>query len=538
MTKDNGLERPWPRIIYNHDGENAYWPIWLWPRMHDPTRWPVSQQEFLGWAIEDWCDSSVDAFFWNPGSCTVYTIPLESGEPYGIRHPADITVDMERLTRGEGSFSSALLRELGNAVVIQCRKFWAEGTDDLTMVIDAGHRRKKGVYASFRMNDAHFQHDGYEYLWCQFNRDHPELNQNDPRTLPDYVHPEVRRWRLSHIEEVCTKWDIDGIELDWYRNPDLFGDKPWQKAGVLNEFMQQVRQVATDCAARRGRPIAVAARTPENLEISMACGIDLRTWLAKGCVDLLVVGAGIFTMDYPTEEVLAVAHTHGIPVYACLNYYRAEPVVWAWAANAYQKGFDGLYLFNWMTTEAYRNLERPLLRQLDGPDSCRDKSKLYMAEKLHPWYEENNKGHLVWRPALPLPMSFSNGPLCFGIRASEHRDDLDQARVVLRLVIDGQPEIENLAVTLNGVSLDPAGDYCSPDRDALRASEELYGRQAAYGGDHSQVHPPTITFEVASGDLFSGVNRVVVRGEPKGGDPMLREAQLFVDYSCTSPLTA
>ena len=35
---------------------------------------------------------------------------------------------------------------------------------------------------------------------------------------------QVQRRRLMQIEELCTKWDVDGIEFDWLRFPQMFKD--------------------------------------------------------------------------------------------------------------------------------------------------------------------------------------------------------------------------------------------------------------------------------------------------------------------------
>ena len=58
---------------------------------------------------------------------------------------------------------------------------------------------------------------------ASYNRDHPEFNLAGPRTMFE-GHPQVRRRGPMQIEELCTKWDVDGIEFDWLRFPQMFKD--------------------------------------------------------------------------------------------------------------------------------------------------------------------------------------------------------------------------------------------------------------------------------------------------------------------------
>ena len=89
---------------------------------------------------------------------------------------------------------------------------------------DAGHQDGRDAFVSLRMNDGHFAFKSGCQWWCQFNGDHPEFNLAGPRTMFDYGHPQVQRRRLMQIEELCTKWDVDGIEFDWLRFPQMFKD--------------------------------------------------------------------------------------------------------------------------------------------------------------------------------------------------------------------------------------------------------------------------------------------------------------------------
>ena len=53
-------------------------------------------------------------------------------------------------------------------ITSQCRRFWAEGTDNLEIIVKAGRKHDRKVYASVSMNDGHFVSDNSKDLieWC------------------------------------------------------------------------------------------------------------------------------------------------------------------------------------------------------------------------------------------------------------------------------------------------------------------------------------------------------------------------------------
>ena len=58
--------------------------------------------------------------------------------------------------------------------------------------------------------------------------------------------------------------------------------------------------------ARSGRPLKLAVRAPENFEMCLSIGIDLRAWLSNRYMDYLLAGGGDMLMDLPIEETVAL----------------------------------------------------------------------------------------------------------------------------------------------------------------------------------------------------------------------------------------
>ena len=118
--------------------------------------------------------------------------------------------------------------------------------------------RHHGVspWISLRMNDVHFN----DNLAHPFHGDlyhKPELfRQGHPgyyaRGL-DYAHAEVRRHYRALIAETLQRYDIDGLELDFMREPYLFSKGEEQARGeILTQWLCKIRTLVEEAAARRG----------------------------------------------------------------------------------------------------------------------------------------------------------------------------------------------------------------------------------------------------------------------------------------------
>jgi len=105
-----------------------------------------------------------------------------------------------------------------------------QGTDALKMIVDFGRANGIEVFFSMRMNDTHDSMiGGYgPYLRPRFKREHPEYLVGSEKKQPphgtwssvDYAVPEVRDLAYRFFEEVCRSFDIDGVEMDFFRRSE------------------------------------------------------------------------------------------------------------------------------------------------------------------------------------------------------------------------------------------------------------------------------------------------------------------------------
>jgi len=268
------------------------------------------------------------------------------------------------------------------------RSFLEQGTDPLQVMIDFCRAHDFEVFWSMRMNDTHDSSN--DDLLCQWKRDHPEyLVGEKGKRLPygcnrwssvDYALKPVRDKVYRILEDVATRYDVDGLELDFFRHPVLFrpqmtGESVTQAhRDMLTELMRRVRAMTDKAGRARQKPMLVAIRVPDSGAYCRALGIDLGRWLDEGLVDVLT-GGGYFHMT-PWADWAEFGHEHDVPTYACLVSRRlmnggkpeAETAQKIWrgeALNAWEAGVDGIYTFNrFDPTDA-------IFRELGDPDLLR-----------------------------------------------------------------------------------------------------------------------------------------------------------------------
>ena len=363
----------------------------------------------------------------------------------------------------------------------------------------AGAARDAGmeIFASLRMNDVH---DGAaEKLTYPLKVERPDLLLGPKRTYPvgsvmyfhwsalDYAREEVRRHRLEHIEKICSNYDWDGLELDFCRHMLYFKlGQAHEHLDTMTAFVGDVRALLDQIAERRGRPYLLAVRVPDTIEHARRIGLDIEQWLSRGCVDLLIGGAGYCPYSARFSEFVALGHRFDVPVYPCINGSVASPSntgdeinrerLRAMASNLWYEGADGIYIFNLFVSVDEMESEAPgvymVLNEIGEPGTLSSLDKLYQPECLRQW------AHVQYTaPPFPLPVRVIDCapvPLKIG-------DPLERAarqgrlqRMTLRLRVTDILDEENIAVQIN--------DKCVEVRRAGTESLERIGVFTTGGG--------------------------------------------------------
>ncbi|MCE5238983.1 family 10 glycosylhydrolase [bacterium] len=454
VAKRHELAHRQRRIILNDDGNVV---------IYYPKSLPLTAENVLVQRTSPLLGSQVDSLFYCPISSGFSYFTHNTKVGAVLEHPiADKSGDYVPSTRN-------ITRDLIN-----------QGTDALKMIVDFARANRIEVFFSMRMNDTHdaaHSPDNPYPLFPPLKEQHPDwlIGSRDKRSpyapwsSVDYTRPEIRDLAFRFCQEVCQNYDVDGVELDFFRHMAYFKSVGWggtasqAELDMMTDLVRRLRAMADEEGRKRGRPILIAMRVPDSVEYSKGVGLDLERWLSEGLVDLLV-GSGYFQLN-PWETLVALGHKYNVPVYPSLDESRvrsdgppykrnASEAYRARAARVWQSGADGVYLFNFFSPKA------PMLREIGDPATLAGLDKTYFVTVRNYSPDMYLKGGTACR-TLPLlspdnPMALAPGkPLTVPIYLGEQpaRAGAAQPQVKLCLLASG-PQAPQAA--LNGTAL-PAG---------------------------------------------------------------------------------
>ena len=221
----------------------------------------------------------------------------------------------------------------------------------------------------------------------------------------DYLEPELRDSAVALLSEAYMDYDVDGVELDFMRHPCFF---PKAKVGegteALSLLIRRLRDLADKAARKKGRPQGLAVRLPSHEPACAEVGLDWRTWVKQGWIDVLT--ASCF-MSAEHEADLAPFVTgcrdSGTRVHWCIesaaglpNVEHRDTLVYggaptgpsaahyrAMALGAYEQGVDGLYFFNFnFCFERYgTHPDAAFLHELHNPELLRHQDQTYLVSR-------------------------------------------------------------------------------------------------------------------------------------------------------------
>ncbi|NUQ01059.1 MAG: hypothetical protein HUU35_14515, partial [Armatimonadetes bacterium] len=367
-TERRELARRPRGIIYNNDGCDA---------LYYPKDKPLTVDSFLAARTSGVAGSQVGAIAY----CTISS---------GFGFFTHATRAGQVLTRQSADYG--LMPAYRNVT----QELIELGGDCFQQVLTWGHANRTEVFWSMRMNDTHdvaHRPDKPYLLYPPLKEQHPEWLVGDwLKPTPhgrwssvDYGRPEVRELAFRYLEEVCTNYDLDGVELDWLRHSCFFrsvaqgGKASDAERGAVTDLMRRVRAMTEAIGQRRGRPILVAIRVPDSVDYCRDLGLDLETWLGEGLADILITTC-YFRLN-PWSYTVGLARRHGVVAYPCLSDSRVQGETRfrrgslegyrGRAANAWAAGADGIHLFNIFNPAA------PQFRELGSPAALRGKDKLF-----------------------------------------------------------------------------------------------------------------------------------------------------------------
>jgi len=190
------------------------------------------------------------------------------------------------------------------SMIFSMKTLHEQGVDYPARVIARCRRQGISPWISLRMNDTHNNNEVRHPIHSTFWKEHPEYRRVQGRRIDyydrtlDYSHSAVRDRFFRLVEEVLQRYDMDGLELDFMREPYLFKPGHEQEGGkVLTKWLQQVRKLVEQTATRRGHAIKMGVRVPADPVTAQNLGLDAVRWAEQGLVDLIVVTPRWATLD-------------------------------------------------------------------------------------------------------------------------------------------------------------------------------------------------------------------------------------------------
>jgi len=384
--KRSTIEVPDYQIIYNWDGAP-----------HNMSGFPQSIEQFLEKTYAPMKDTQVGAHFWCIGE-------------HEAKWPSK-TMEMAGDSQSR-VYDSVRIMQHNEGV----RAMFERQENPYQALVKRGHELGMHVYASIRMNDNHFGGLQVEDMananldgLTSLRKEHPEWclgSQQTPKwfaTSWNFSIPEVREHRLQHITEVCGLADWDGIELDWQRHGfHLPSNDAYRLRYTLTDLQRAVRRLTNRLGRERGNPLYLAVRVATTLQACHNVGYDLPTWVKEELCDIMIAGGGAGT-DYGVEvesfvNLLKGSKIRFYPGFDNLfdsgNSARENGGFWgphegltpkkewhqalvrATAKGYWDRGADGMYVFNWYANE---NSRQDLLTTIGSSQTLDQTDKVYAA---------------------------------------------------------------------------------------------------------------------------------------------------------------
>lgn len=419
------------RIVVQQD---VYWVMLNYGKLHandDASFDPFCKAVF---SYVDEPGSQIDAIWWDIGGCASGAVYPSKVAPHT---PAPL---VERWHR--------------------------EGLDWVERLVAETRRRKLEIFWNHRISEVEvLPQGGLAKEADPLKKAHPEWIVPAawwPYGMWNLASPELREHKLSVLREIATRYDLDGIQIDFARHvPCLPVGRQWELREHISEFMRMVRRMLLDIASKRGRPFLLAARVPQTVDGCHADGFDIKTWAEQHLVDVLTLGSR--TMDVDVEGVRA-AVGDGVQLQPCFDDhhatdgYRYAPseVLRGVFANHFQRGANSVVTFNWAvaTPEVAKSVGAEIaplthqiaFKEIGDPKTLAGKDKVFAIERRsgYPWAE----GFFNRNDTAPLPTS---GNAKFILHISDA--PADNATPTLRSVWLQAGDDDQFEFQLNGQSL-------------------------------------------------------------------------------------
>lgn len=338
------------RLFYNEDCTNFFWG-------HDIPEGKAG--EVIDQYVDIVAEAGVTVFLCNTNArrtnyqSRVWDSYWEGYDPAG----AD---DQPFLAPVPRSDVQAYRRCIGNMLAVH-----QQGVDYPARVLQRCRHKGISPWVTLRMNDCHYNDIPTHPFHGSFWRKDPQLRRKNCTgyfaTCLDYAQQEVRDYYKALVVETLERYDIDGLELDFMREPYLFSAGKEAEGGpILTAWMREVHSLVSKAAAKRRHPVRLGVRVPSRPEVASAMGLDALGWAREGLIDVLVVTPRWATLEFdmPLQQWRELLGSSKVALAGGLEIlYRPCPdgpavtvspeLATGAAVSVLSRGADAVYLFNY-----------------------------------------------------------------------------------------------------------------------------------------------------------------------------------------------
>ncbi len=171
------------------------------------------------------------------------------------------------------------------AMLKELTRFAKLKIDYLAYTFASCRRRGIAAGASIRMNDVHGLGWGRNYLVSDFWLENQHLGF---RSFFNYAHPQVREYFVKLIGEMIEDYDIDVLDLDFWRNPYCFPEdgKVDEHCDTMTAFVREVR----GRIQKSKKKIVLLVKIPSSVVVARRQGLDVGRWAREGLIDGVILG--------------------------------------------------------------------------------------------------------------------------------------------------------------------------------------------------------------------------------------------------------
>lgn len=337
------------------------------------------------------------------------------------------------------------------------------GVDPYRVWIDRCRQKGLHPWISVRMNDSHCPDDDASFLRSEFFYEAKEkgymvgAQYGYFRICYNYAVPEVRDRMLRYLEEQLTRYDTDGIELDFSRELICFDYiNNTNCIPVMNQFMRDTKRIVERAEALHGHGIRVGVRLMRDPEQCKSYGFDPETWVKENLVDLICVcprwatcdsdmPVGAWKSAFPNTEISA-----GITdlILASMSNFACSPAtVAAYAVRYLSDAADSVYLYNFFINPYW--LDKPhekIILEINRTCGHLDTAVKCPLRHIVTYQDVAPVPQPAWHP---LPVSLAE----FTARISVNIGQIPQDRqcAVILGFHEGNPEMTD--IRMNGATL-------------------------------------------------------------------------------------